>query len=354
MAAVPKQPSRDGVFQRKDAPGWYISFVDSKGKRRKKRVQAHTRTQAVDALHREKTRVEREIALGVVEPSDVTLEAFLTRYQRHQKPRVAMTTYARLGDIIERLKKHLPAKLAAVDKASVADYVTTRAEVVAPGTVAKEIAVLKHALGLAADDWGLINANPAAKVKLPKLPQGRTKYLSPTELKAALEKAHDWMRAPIALAAFTGMRRGEILGLRWQDVDLAGRRVYLHETKNGTLRVVPLNDLALGVLQSIPQGEHTEAVLPGVDGHKLTVYTRRLFSGLKIQGASFHTLRHTAGSWLAMSGADLYAVGQFLGHKTPRMTQRYAHLSPDYMTHIASRLDGAFGDLLRVGGGDGS
>jgi integrase len=57
----------------------------------------------------------------------------------------------------------------------------------------------------------------------------------------------------MALAAFTGMRRGELLGLRWMDVDLAGRRVYLRETKNGSLRVVPLNELAFMVLASLPQ-----------------------------------------------------------------------------------------------------
>lgn len=344
---MPKQASRDGVFTRPDRAGFYISFVDSKGKRRKKRVVAHTRTQALEALRREKSRVEREEALGVIEPSDISTEAFFARYERHQKTRIAATTYERLGDILARLKQHLPPALKLIDKAAVAAYVDTRAEVVKPGTIAKEISVLKHALGLAVDEWDLLNSNPAAKAKLPKLPEGRTAYLSPTQLKAALEKAPEWMRAPMALAAFTGMRRGELLKLMWSDVDLTGRRIYLRETKNGTLRVLPLNDLALGVLQSLPGGEASDVVLQGVDPQKLSVYTRRLFASLKIQGASFHSLRHTAGSWLAMSGAGLYEVGQFLGHKTPRMTQRYAHLSPDYMAKTASRLDGAFAGTLR-------
>jgi site-specific recombinase XerD len=61
--------------------------------------------------------------------------------------------------------------------------------------------------------------------------------------------------------------------------------------------------------------------------------------GLGIADSIPHTLRHTAASWLVMQGVDLYAVGQILGHKTPRMTQRYAHLSPDYMATAVSKLD---------------
>ncbi len=191
-----------------------------------------------------------------------------------------------------------------------------------------------------------MHSNPAERAKLPKLPEGRTRCLSPTELRAVLEAAPEWIRAALALAAFTGMRRGEILGLRWRDVDLAGRRVYLHETKNGSLRVLPLNDLAARVLQSNPEGGPGDKVLPNVDGPRLSVYAKRLFASLGIEEASFHSLRHTAASWLVMKGADLYAVGQFLGHKTPRMTQRYAHLSPTYMLGTASKLDAVFGHTL--------
>jgi len=127
--------------------------------------------------------------------------------------------------------------------------------------VAKEFATLRHALQLAVE-WELLIVNPAQGAKLPKQSEGRTRYLSPTEFKAALEAAPDWMRGPMALAAFTGMRRGEILGLCWKDVDLDGQRVYLTETKNGTLRVLTLNQLAVQVLQSLPVGEPAQLVFP--------------------------------------------------------------------------------------------
>jgi len=229
----------------------------------------------------------------------------------------------------------------------VADYIHERSETVSAGTVAKEMATLKHALRLAVE-WELLIINPAQGAKLPKQSEGRTRYLSPTEFKAALEAAPDWMRAPMALAAFTGMRRGEILGLCWKDVDLGNQRVFLTETKNGTLRVLALNGLAVRVLQSVPQGAPGELVFPEVNAAHLSVYTRRVFASVGIEDASFHSLRHTAASWLVMEGVDLYAVSRILGHKTPRMTQRYAHLSPGYMAAAVNKLDGVFTGSLPV------
>lgn len=207
------------------------------------------------------------------------------------------------------------------------------------------MSVLKHCLKLAVE-WGELNQNPAAGARLPQLPPGKTRYLTPGELRAALEAAPEWMRAPMAFAACTGVRRGELLSLRWMDVDLNNRRLYLRETKNGALRILPLSLAAMRVLGSLPLGSASEPVFAGVDAAMLSVYTKRVFKRLGIADASFHTLRHTAASWLVQQGVDLYAVGQILGHKTPRMTQRYAHLSPDYMAASVGKLDGIMGGML--------
>jgi integrase len=255
------------------------------------------------------------------------------------------TTFERLEGILQTLSANLPERAKDISRKTVADFISVRAETVAPGTIQKEVTVLKHALKLAVE-WDLLHSNAAQGVKLPKIPEGRTRYLSPSELKTALEAAPEWMRAPLALAAFTGMRRGELLALRWMDVDLENHRLYLHETKNGCLRVLPLNELAFGLLSLLPRSAPADAVLAGVDGQKLSVYTRRLFRGLGIQDASFHSMRHTAASWLVMAGVDLYAVGQLLGHRTPRMTQRYAHLSPSYMAGAVGKLDAVFSGVM--------
>ena len=345
---MPRAKQRDGVFERNDRSGWFVSYVDAAGVRRKQKVEAHTRTQALKVLEAIRTKIQTEKILGVKQASDITVSELLERFRRFQKGQVRPTTFDRLEGIVDVLKTKLPERARDITREIVEGFVNTRLEVVAPATVTKEMAVLKYALKKAVE-WKLLHDNPAQGVKLPKLPEGRTRYLSPTELRATLTAAPEWMRAPIALAAFTGMRRGELLGLRWMDVDLAGRRIYLRETKNGSLRVAPVNELAFRVLASLPQGAPADPVLPGVDGPRLSVAMERLFRKLGIHDASFHSLRHTAASWLVMQGVDLYTVGQILGHKTPRMTQRYAHLSPQYLAGAAGKLDGVFESVLVPG-----
>jgi integrase len=342
---MPRAKERDGVYYRRDRGIWSVSYIDASGERVREKVEAHTRQQAMDALHRIKTKEEVARTLGVRPASEITLEALFERYKRHQKARIRPTTFARLDGILGTLKANLPELAKAITKRTVAEYIEARAVDVKPGTVAKEMSVLKHCLKLAVE-WGELNQNPATGARLPKLPQGKTRYLTPGELKAALESAPEWMRAPMAFAACTGVRRGEMLSLRWMDVDMKNRRLYLRETKNGALRILPIPESALTVLRSLPSGKTGDLVFAGVDPAFLSVYTKRVFKRLGILDASFHTLRHTAASWLVQQGVDLYAVGQILGHKTPRMTQRYAHLSPDYMAGAVGKLDGIMGGLL--------
>ena len=274
---MPKAKDRDGVFQRIDRSGWWVSYIDASGKRKKEKVTASTRTQAMTALSQIKTRIERDEILGVKSASEITTADLLKRFKSHQKAHLRPTTFDRLNGILETLKAALPVQAKEITRRTVADYILKRSETVSAGTVAKEFATLNHALRLAVE-WDLLTVNPAQGAKLPRQSEGRTRYLSPTEFKAALVAAPDWMRAPMALAAFTGMRRGEILGLCWKDVDLANQRTYLTETKNGTLRVVALNALAVQVLKSLPVGEPGALVFPDVDAARLSVYTRRVFA----------------------------------------------------------------------------
>jgi integrase len=350
LHVMPRAKERDGVFQRKDRHNaWFVSFIDGDGERRKQKVEAHTRTQALEQRRRIVTKIEREVANGVKEASNISTAELLKRFKRYQKARLRPSTFERLDGILKTLEAGLPEQAKAITKRTVAGYIEGRAETVKPGTVSKEMSVLKHCLKLAVE-WGELNQNPAAGARLPKLPPGRTRYLTPGEFRATLEAAPEWMRGPIAFAVATGMRRGSLLGLKWMDVDFKHNRIYLRTTKTGTMQVLPLTDAARHVLNAVL--DHTgpaapsDLVFAGLDGQKLSVYIRRVFCKLGIEDASFHTLRHTAASWLVQEGVDLYAVGTFLGHKTPRMTARYAHLSPDYMAKAAGKLDAVMARAL--------
>lgn len=260
---MPKAKQRDGVFQRKDRSGWFISYIDTSGRRRKTKVTAQTRTQALITLAGIQTREEKARVLGVKEASVISTADLLSRYKRHQKTRLRATTFARLDCILETLKSHLPVRAKDITRASIQEFVSARSETVAAGTIRRETTELKHALRLAVE-WDLLPQNAAKGIELPRLPEGRTRYLTPMELKAALSTSPEWLRAPLALAAFTAMRRGELLNLRWIDVDLPNRRLYLRETKNGTMRVLVINDMAMQVLASLPKGNLPTSFCPAL------------------------------------------------------------------------------------------
>jgi integrase len=211
--------------------------------------------------------------------------------------------------------------------------------------VLKELNALKHLLKLSVEVWEYIPVNPATGVERPKAAPGRVRYLQPGELRAVLEAAPGWLRPILALAAATGMRRSEILRLRWLDLDLDGGRALLPQTKNGDGRIVYLNQLALRAIESIPVTPDTKPtgrLFPGLEPEWVSVASSRVCRGVKIENFHFHDLRHTAASWMRMKGADIHTVALQLRHKDLRMAARYQHLSPAYLSDAVKQLDGAF------------
>ena len=345
-----KTKDRDGIYQRKDRPGFWASWIDASGKRRQRKLEAHTLTQARDLLSAEKARVEKMATLGYAPPTKESFASLLPRYLKHQKPRLSERSYERTDGIVE--KQLRPAfgavRLGDIRRADIQQYVTERAGEVSPGSVVKELNVLKHLLGLAVE-WELIPFNPALKIKAPRPPAGRVRYLQPTELRALLAACPGWLRPIAALAAFTAMRRGEVLKLRWLDVDMKGGRILLPQTKNGDGRVVYMNKLAAQVVRNqwTKDAKSTDRVFPLAEdctpdniSKGFAVVCRRL----GIEDFHFHDLRHTAASWLRMEGADIHTVAQLLGHKDLRMAARYQHLSPEFLSVAVGRLDAIFGE----------
>jgi len=217
---------------------------------------------------------------------------------------------------------------------------------VSQGSVIRELGILKHLLNYASASE-IIPVNPAASVKPPKAPAGRVRYLQPPELKRLLELCPTWLQPVVALAVTTGMRRGEILGLRWLDVDLAHSTIWLPQTKNGEGRVVHLNQTAKAALESLEHHSgQSNALVFGFDADYTSQTFRKACADAGIVDFRFHDLRHTAASWLRMSGADIHTVAQLLGHKTIAMTARYSHLSPAFLGETIGKLDAVF-DISR-------
>jgi site-specific recombinase XerD len=217
---------------------------------------------------------------------------------------------------------------------------------ISAASVTKELNVIKHLLALAVE-WELIPVNVAHGVKGPKAPAGRVRYLQPGELRAVLEACPEWLRPIAGLAVSTGMRRGEILGLRWLDVDGKNSRLMLPQTKNGEGRIVYLNELAQQALSVVPvsrDAKPTDRIFhgDGVTPENVSLTFLRSCRSAKIHDFRFHDLRHTAASWMRMKGADIHTVAVLLGHKDLRMAARYQHLSPAHLSDAVKLLDSAF------------
>ena len=153
----------------------------------------------------------------------------------------------------------------------------------------------------------------------------------------------------IVLATHTGLRRGSLFHLRWDEVDLAQRVLRIPRTKNGRPLSVPLNARALQTLQALHDAKTSDS--PYVFAHASGRYAgdpvrdskNAFHTALElanIEAFTWHDLRHTFASWLMMRGASLRSVGELLGHQSVKMTLRYAHLSPAYLAAEVGLLDG--------------
>jgi integrase len=338
----------DGVYTRKDRPGYWISYKDADGRRRRRKVEAPNKTKAGDLRSGYVSREETAKAHGVRPAGPETFSRVAQEYLAHQKPRISAANYRREYGIVEdHLKPFFVGELRAIRRATVQRYITARCASVASATVTKELNVLKHLLRLAVEQWECIPVNAAQGVKPPKSAPGRVRYLQPMELRAVLEAAPLWLRPIIALAAATGMRRSEILRLRWLDIDLHGKRILLPQTKNGDGRIVYLNQLAVSAIESLPVSDQTKTsdlLFPRLALEWVSVAFTRLCRKKGILDFHFHDLRHTAASWLRMKGADIHTVAQLLGHKDLRMAARYQHLSPGFLADAVGGLDTAFAE----------
>jgi integrase len=173
------------------------------------------------------------------------------------------------------------------------------------------------------------------KIKKPTVDNLKTEDLTAEQIKALFQAmdadCNQDAAALMRLALFTGMRRGELFKLKWEDVDFHRGFISIRNPKGGKDAKIPMNEAAREVLRSIPETE-SEYVFPGLGGGQRVSFTKAVnrikkVAGLPSDFRPLHGLRHVFASMLASSGqVDLYTLQRLLTHKDPRMTQRYAHL----------------------------
>lgn len=262
-----------------------------------------------------------------------TLAQILTRYRDEISPRKrsAVTERARIAAILRRPICHRT--LALLTTADVSSYREERLRSVAPATVTREINTISHAIDTSIRDWGVyLPRNPCKLVRRPSPPRGRDRRLAPGEedkLLAAVDAGRNiYLRPLIVLAIETGMRRGELLGLRWEHIDLDIGVAHLPMTKNGDARSVPLSIRARTVLQSLREGRRVASeprVLP-TTASAVSQAWGHLRVRASMPDLKLHDLRHEAVSRLFERGLNLMEVAAISGHKELSMLRRYTHL----------------------------
>jgi integrase len=224
----------------------------------------------------------------------------------------------------------------------------------ATSTVNRYLSALSHAFSIAVREWGWLEDSPTRNVSKPREPRGRVRYLSDEErhrlLGACRESLNPSLHTIVVLALSTGARRGELLSLRWPDVDLKRGTLTFHQTKNRERRTVPLTGQALALTHQHAKVRRLTTLLVFPDPTETRpANIRAAWQGAVrragIESFHFHDLRHTAASYLAMNGASLLEIAEVLGHKTLAMVKRYAHLTEGHTRSVVERMNKAvFGD----------
>jgi integrase len=182
--------------------------------------------------------------------------------------------------------------------------------------------------------WGdFYGRNPCTGVKKGRQAANRLRYLTVGEIKLLLRCAPPRLYPVLVCALLTGMRRGEILNLRWEHLDLDKRIIYILESKSGKPREIQMaSQLREEFLNMGPMDNGVVFDLPVI---MLRRFYAKALKDASIANFRFHDLRHTFASHYIMKTHDLPALQNILGHSTPAMTMRYAHLSQG---HLASNM----------------
>ena len=192
------------------------------------------------------------------------------------------------------------------------------------------------------------------KVTKPSEGKGRNRLLSLEEkdrlLQACKLSVNPHLHPIVSLALLTGMRFGEIVGLKWEDIDYSTKIITLEKTKNGERRMLPLTEAVDKILKNCRQIDIVSGLIfkpTSTTNRSGVVDIRNAFmkalQKAKISNFRFHDLRHAAASYLAMNGATQGELMAILGHKTPTMTRRYAHYS---QKHVATLMERMHANLL--------
>lgn len=297
-----------------------------------------------------------------------SLAEVLKRYKREITPSKKSAEIESIKiDVILRDHALSTLKMSAITSTAIAAWRDRRLKLVSGATVNREIDIISTVLNHARREWGIHVENPVPYVKRPEKARARDRRFSPLEEQYLLEALTEgerkadgtfgkgarnpWIAPLVRLAFETAMRRGEMLALQWENVDLVRRAAYLPDTKNGDARDVPLSSRAVAILKELPfHSDHDDVADDERYGPVFPITAMALRKGFEraiaraqlkyaddcrksrqrpiagfLDDLHFHDTRHEAASRIAEKLSNVLELSAVTGHKDLRMLKRYYH-----------------------------
>lgn len=317
------------LYKRKDSANWWVKLPPIKGEPGPLQVSTGTadRRKATEFHDRLKVQRWEQQKLGV-KPRRTWEEAVLKFLQETEHKR----THARDKSILRWLDAHLGGKyIDEIDRSLIDGIKTARASVATQSTANRYLALIRTVLRKACHEWEWVERVP--KVSLYPEKEGRVRSLSREEFGKLLQELPEHLAEMALFSVATGLRQGNVRLLEWQQVDLKSRHAWIppEKHKNGRPHAVPLNEVAMGVLES-RLGRHDLYVF-SYQGHAIAnVSTKAWWAALERAGIKdfrWHDLRHTFATWHRQAGTPTHELQRLGGWKTLSMVERYAHVAPE-------------------------
>lgn len=326
---------------------WYVSWREH-GKKKYKRIGSWE--PAASAFQRE---VEERLSYqsaGIERPAkDAPLKDAIDKYLKYSKTNKAARTVVVDEYVLRKLllsffdSKNIT-DLKEVYLELLEDFKIERLAAVEKITHNREITSIKAFFNMMVQ-WGYLRDSPAKYLKKLRLPVNVPRFLTKAELKNLLKAARGDVKSIIQILLYTGLRRNELLYLRWQDIDMENKRVLVQNkegfhTKNYQPRVIPMHGKLFPVFKRLAK-EKGQYVIPGLRSDiriRVNYHIRDVAKKAKLEGVTPHTLRHTFASQLAMAGVPIRTIQILMGHANITTTMIYAHLSPEHLQGAVEKL----------------
>ena len=374
-----------GIFKYKGCDKWYIRYAGPDGKEIREKTGSKRMVDAQALLAKRKTEVNEGKFTPAVKISNFTFKELADRYEAwmNGRQRSACVKKYIIKQLVETFG-HYPLRKF---NTSIVDQLQTDhlARGLKNASCNKILNVLKHMFSKAVE-FEMVEEEVLKRIRKVKAlrENKRLRFLSWCEAQALIDVCDDHLRPVIVTALNTGMRKGEILSLTWDRVDLKHGFIFLDVTKNGERREVPINQTLRDAISALMRARRLDIPFVFYDpgsGKRYLDHKKSFHTALKkaewekcskcsyergkgkskelgecpqcgsdmmvhkgITEFHFHDLRHTFASHLVMAGVDLTTVSRLLGHKDIKMTLRYSHLAPHHVKKAVEVLDRALAE----------